>query len=352
MRTGGLACACTLLVAGALACSGDDADDTAVQIGGTTVTKADVDARVDAQLAAIERRDGETARAAYDDDTLQLRLLRHQTAQQLAADALLDARVRECGTPCVVTDAEVDKEIASMVRTRFKGDEAALVRAYEAQGFTAETFRASIRRSLEMRALVAHEASQEPAPSDAVLRRMYAANTYLFGIPAGKAVYHVYLPKSRKALAERLAAGADADSFPALVRRYSTDRASKARGGYIGTLNRSPLPENVERLAGTLDSGEVASRPLRADGGGWQILYVERQAGDVPAFGAVKEKVRALAREAQQQEIGNRIIAEFQEQIDAADFDGAYAPPAASSAEPEADPPATVPDVAPRTTTP
>lgn len=104
--------------------------------------------------------------------------------------------------------------------------------------------------------------------------------------------YHIMLPKPRNA-EEKVTIEARADSirtalvngadFEALAREYSTDRASKNRGGHLGYIAAGRLPYSFEHAAYALTPGQISD--VVETGAGYHVIKV---GGRRPAKGSVK----------------------------------------------------------------
>jgi peptidyl-prolyl cis-trans isomerase SurA len=99
----------------------------------------------------------------------------------------------------------------------------------------------------------------------------------------------------RRTLAERISeqarAGAD---FGALARAHSDDAATRDNGGLLGRLKPGQLHPTLDRLARTLEVGEV-STPLRVGDALFIMKVIERDESELPSFqdarGELSERV-------------------------------------------------------------
>jgi len=88
-------------------------------------------------------------------------------------------------------------------------------------------------------------------------------------------------------LAVRARAGAD---FAELARRHSDDAQSRARGGALGELHPGQLPPALDRIALTLEVGEV-SQPIRAGEAFFVLKIDSRQESELPSYEQAKAEL-------------------------------------------------------------
>jgi peptidyl-prolyl cis-trans isomerase C len=123
---------------------------------------------------------------------------------------------------------------------------------------------------------------------------------------------HILVASKDKAreLFEKIAHGS---SFAELAKQNSIDPGSKEQGGDLGFFGRGQMVPQFEEAAFRLKPGEV-SQPFETQFG-WHIIQVDaRRERQVPAFEAIKDRVRAavIHHKAQQIVLGLRSKAQIE----------------------------------------
>jgi peptidyl-prolyl cis-trans isomerase C len=135
-------------------------------------------------------------------------------------------------------------------------------------------------------------------PEDA--RRAYDAEAgSLQGIQEVR-VRHIQLETEAQAtlLRSELAKGGD---FAKLAQAVSLDAATSWLGGDLGYFAKGEMKPWLESAAFALKPGDV-SKPVKSDDGWHLLLLEERRLRPVPAFDAVKDRIRAALAERKVQE--------------------------------------------------
>lgn len=110
--------------------------------------------------------------------------------------------------------------------------------------------------------------------------------------------------KTAKEVAEKLEDGA---KFEELAAEYSNDPGSKNRGGDLGYFGEGAMVEAFEKVAYSLDEGEV-SDPVETNFG-WHIIELEdKRDVKVPSFTQIKDNLRKQLAEERLNDYINDLI--------------------------------------------
>ena len=164
---------------GSVSASGEPRDGdlpagVVARVGDTDITRADLDARI-AELRASERRlaarEGEQPRtrgAAEEAGDLRSEL------EWLVQVAIFESVAARCGGPCVVTPADVDRELARYADARFGGSQTRLEADAARMGLNLAQVREELRLDLLGQRLQQHPV----ASADELEARLRASVVY------------------------------------------------------------------------------------------------------------------------------------------------------------------------------
>jgi len=177
-------------------------------------------------------------------------------------------------------------------------------------GMTAQEYREEIRRQLldgkllelrvkgrvrvtddEMRALFTRVVREERQQLG------YSLRWIVLRLPQGSTAETV---RARRALAERLVAeGRAGGDFAAMARTYTDDRDTRDQGGNLGEQKPGALDEPIERVAMSLDVGQVSAPFTYADA----LVIVKLEGRDQSRFGSYEEVREQLAQRVQAEQM-------------------------------------------------
>lgn len=80
-------------------------------------------------------------------------------------------------------------------------------------------------------------------------------------------------------------------AFESLARRYSTDRYTKPKGGYVGLYKKGSAPPEVEEVIYRLRPGRI-SDPIKTESGFYIVRVVTRRPGDTKEVLAARERLK------------------------------------------------------------
>jgi hypothetical protein len=244
-------------------------DDVAV-VGTTHITTGQFDAMMASAEASYKQQGQKFPKqgtTAYQSIKSQAITLLIQRAERQDAAAKLGI---------TVTDAAVDKRLASIKKQYFKGNE----KEYESQlkkaKLTDETFRADIKQQLEEEKLYAR-LTKDVKITDAAVAAFYKSHISQYKQPASRDVQYMLIKK--KALAYQLynALKANPKLWCADAKKYSGDpssagncgKATFTQGSTVGAFNTVLFSEKTNQIhAPVYDSSQYKAyfliRPLSA----------------------------------------------------------------------------------------
>ena len=199
--------------------------------------------------------------------------LRNQGINFLVQQEELQQEAQKLGV--TVTQKDIDKQIATIKKTYYKGSDKQFNEALKKDDLTlAQVEKYNIRPNLLSQKLQAKVTSSVKVSNAAALK-YYNENKTAFITPKTREVRHILV--NSKSLAERLyqqlKSGAD---FAKLAKKYSKDTGSAANGGKLcvahggqsGTCSQTVAP--FDKVAFALKTNEI-SQPVKSQFG-WHII--------------------------------------------------------------------------------
>jgi parvulin-like peptidyl-prolyl isomerase len=201
--------------------------------------------------------------------------------------------------------AEVDKKIDELSSV-FDSDDQFRMKL-EGDGFTEESFRRHVERMAAAKIYLDRIRADAADVRDAEIEQFYDENEDRLTLPEQVRVRHILLTwkpmgtqddraairKQMEPILERARAGED---FAALAREFSEDSATKGNGGDTGFFNRGTMVPPFERVAFSLEPGEV-SEPVDTVFGVHILKLEERQEPRLLPLDEVREQLRDYVRE-------------------------------------------------------
>jgi parvulin-like peptidyl-prolyl isomerase len=166
-----------------------------------------------------------------------------------------------------VTDAQVDKAIADLVKTQAGGSGPRFRQALAKQGLTLAQVRDSIRSDILQKG-IADKVTAKLKVSDAEIRAYYAKNRAQYKSPRSRPVREVVVKTRAEALKVIAQVDAGAD-FAALARKLSLDPNAKKTGGQL-LLQDGTLSLDDAAAVFAMPVGQV-SKPVRV-GPSWAVV--------------------------------------------------------------------------------
>jgi foldase protein PrsA len=273
--------------------SGNLADGVVARVGDSNITQVQLDAAI-AQRSAEAKASGQTLPAAGEDGFDQVR---QQAVQDLVQRRIIDFEARDCGTPCAVTEKEIETDLARIIKENFSGSKKQFNSFLSERKISQADARDIVKDGLQQKKLFNHVA-RGIRFTDAEAKAYYDANIAEFRIAAGRRVSHILV--STKAEADRLRAEATPENFAQLARESSIDISTKANGGDLGTLTKGQFVPEFDKAAFALKDGEI-SQPVKTQFG-WHLITVDTSPARTTPFSEAKAGIIAgqLAQKRQQ----------------------------------------------------
>jgi foldase protein PrsA len=317
----GLVAALAVLAAGtALLASGcgDDAESlpagAVARVGDATITEAQLNRTIQRNRKQAEAQ-GETLPAegaeGYD-------LVRQQALQFLIQQRIIDFEAGKCGTPCRVTDKDVDAELARIRKTNFNDSQKEFDEFLKDSGISKADARELVKQDLQRKKLEEH-VTRGVRFGAADAEKYYGDNPDEFKQAAGRTARHILV--KTKAEADSIRAQVTLANFADLARQYSTDPGSGPQGGNLGTLQKGTFVPAFEKVAFALKDGEI-SDPVKTQFG-WHIITVDITPARTVPYAEVKDQIISgqLAQRRQETfaEWSEKVLADWRERTVYAD---------------------------------
>jgi len=275
------------------------------------VTLSEVQEAVLQQAAALAASRGESKPRVGDPAFAAATLTPRALTQQLRR--LVERRLQQQAAEqrgITVGEPELHQALEDIkTRNRFVSDDA-LARALEAEGMTLEQYRRQLRSELLVAKLVNREVRGTIVISPEEMQQYYhdhpndfsqpervKLRQIFFAAPAANAEEHANKRAKAQSILEQIRNGAE---FDQMARRYSDGTESK-EGGLLGWFSPGSLMPQLDRVAFTLQNGQISDlieSPL-----GWHLLKLEDREGHrQQPFEQVKEAVHARLQEQHTQE--------------------------------------------------
>ncbi len=300
-RRAGVAAA--LAVAGAVglllvsACGGGDSENLSegvvARVGDSNITQVQLDSAI-AQRSAEAKASGQTLPAEGQEGFDQVR---QQAVQDLVQRRIIDFEARDCGTPCAVTEAEIEADLARITKENFGGKKKDFDSFLAERKISPADARDIVKDGLQQKALF-NNVTRGIRYTAADAQKYYDLNVAQFKVAAGRRVSHILV--STEAEAERIRAEMTPENFAQLARENSIDTTTKDNGGDLGALVKGQFVPEFDKAAFALKDGEI-SQPVKTQFG-WHIITVDTTPAHTTPFSDAKAGIIAsqLAQKRQQ----------------------------------------------------
>ncbi len=267
-------------------------DRVAAVVNGEVVTLLELEERAGPDLRRVEAQPPSPAR-----DRARARVLK-EAFDGAVSERLFQAQVAALGVD--VTDAEIDSVILDVKRRNGLDDER-LDEALRAQGMDRAAYRKAVKRDLESMRLVQLKIRNKVKVTDEDVKNYWQTHPQEFRAGEEVRVRHIFIALPSDADAAQVAR-VDAIAAKALARvkagedfgkvaQEMSQGPSAREGGELGWLRRGTVQPDVEKVAFSLEPGQVSG--LVRTKPGYQILKVEERRGGGPRpFEEVKDEVR------------------------------------------------------------
>ncbi|PIE05533.1 MAG: peptidylprolyl isomerase [Sorangium cellulosum] len=294
-----LLCA-TVVLASMLTTSVRPASATVVErvvavIGERAILMSDLRKRARPFLVEINAKAPTEAQKAAAQSQLLRQLLERMIDDQLAAQTASKLRVR-------IESEEIDKAIARLARSQ-EITVAQLMAEVLRSGMTAQEYRSEIRRQLLEGRLLELRVKGQVRVTEEDMRAMYSRlqreERRTLGFKPQWIVLRIPPDANAQTISQqrhladqlvgRLRAGED---FDTLAKKYSDDAATGPTGGHLGPRRPGELDVPIERIAASLEVGEISAPFRYADA--FVIMRIVQR--DPSKFGTFEQARNQLAQ--------------------------------------------------------
>lgn len=256
-------------------------DDVALRVGGTEVTRTQVQHRLDTLRAIYSLRVPEGA-DGHD-------RFRRAGAKSVATAMVIESSAAARGVH--TSDREAEERLAGLIKSMFgKGGTSAFYRDLGARGTTRAEVLAEITRNLTTAKLF-DRVTKRVRVTDREVRRHFDANRGKYDTPRGRHLRNIVV--ATRAEADRVLRQAKSGTaFADLAQRYSLDASSKDAGGDLGALRPDQLDAKYRKAAFSARSGALFG-PVQTRFG-WNVGQVVTARPPAPAtYREVRDAVEA-----------------------------------------------------------
>jgi foldase protein PrsA len=320
------------LVASACGGSSSVPSGSVAIVGGTEVTKDELDQLLDQAKNGYEANKQQFPKAGTPEfQSLQTQYVAYLVQRQEFKQAAEDLGVE-------ITEKDVDKAEQEVIKSHFDGNEKEYEKALKQQGLTPEDYRSTLETSVLAQKLF-DEVTKDTKASDQDVLAYYTQNQSQYGTPESRDVRHILIAdkgadgqvdfEKSKAKADQIYAelkgGAD---FAQLAKENSADPGSKDAGGKL-TISRGETVPEFEKTSFELDQGEL-SKPVKTQYGYHVIEAVSpvRPAKTTP-LDQVKASIRTTLLQQKRNEAMTAWVADLRKKYDGkVSYAAGYEPPA------------------------
>jgi parvulin-like peptidyl-prolyl isomerase len=251
----------------AAACGGSSSasslsDGVIAQVNGEDITKAQLDT-----LLAQAKRSYKVQKQSFPSaGTTEYQQLRDQAVAYLAQRVEFEQKAKEMGIN--VTDAQVKNYLTTFKKKNFGGNEKKYQDALKAQGLTEADWQDIVRLRLLSQAIY-NKVTNDVTVTDKDVKAYYQENISQYTKPESRPVRHILVTDKQTAekVYNQLKAGGN---FDALAKKYSTDTATKNKGGKLTAAKGQGLDPAFEMVAFGLKNDEI-SKPVHSQFG-WHVI--------------------------------------------------------------------------------
>ena len=320
------------LVASACGGSSSVPSGSVAVVGGTAVTKDELDQLLEQAKSGYEANKQQFPKAGTPEyQSLQTQYVAYLVQREEFRQAAEDLGVE-------ITQKDVDKAEQELIKSRFDGNEKEYEKALKQQGLTPEDYRSTLETAVLAQKLF-DEVTKDTTASDQDVLAYYTQNQSQYGTPESRDVRHILIAEKgadgqvdfekSKARADQiyseLKGGAD---FTSLAKANSADPGSKDSGGKL-TISRGQTVPEFDKTSFELDQGEL-SKPVKVPYGYHVIEAVSpvRPAKTTP-LEQVKAAIRTTLLQQKRNEVMTAWVADLRKKFDSkVSYAAGYEPPA------------------------
>lgn len=262
-----------ILLAGATlglsACGSDDGanlpDGVVARVGDSDITQTQLDRLLEQAEA------GQQGTAFPKKGTPEYTDYERQGLQQLISQRIIEFEAKKCGKPCVVPNADVEKQLDTLKEQQSGGDDKKFATFLKDRKFTLAEARRVVRITLAQ-TKVENNVTRGIRFTPADAKKYYDSNRTEFRRQEERTASHILVATEAEATALR--AEATPANFAALARANSTDTGTKTNGGDLGLIQKGQLVPEFEKVAFALKQGQI-SEPVKTQFG-WHLIFVTK----------------------------------------------------------------------------
>ena len=251
------------------ACNSGSGGGDIASVNGTKISRADFDHKLESSQAAKQ--------------TL-TQMVQQQLIDQYASDKKID-----------IPQSAVDKQEAD-IKAKYPGDQFQMI--LKQQGLT----EADVQQILRQRLIMEKAVAPQIKVTDSDVHAYFDKNHALFDKPEQVRARHILVadPATAATVLAKLKAGGD---FAALAKQYSTDAASKVKGGELGFFGKGQMVPQFQDAAFAAKVGQIVG-PVKSPFG-YHIIQVEEKKPPTKAtFASVQDTIRTqLTQQQESQQI-------------------------------------------------
>ena len=249
---------------------------------------------VQGNSAAIATVNGQKISRADYDKKLEASQAGRSVLNQMIQSDLIDQYAQENGIN--PTNAQIDDEV-NKIKARYpNGQFDAIVKQ---QGLTEADVRSIFRQQLVLQQAIA---KKMPPITDDQIKTYFNQNHAMLDKPEQVCASHILVPdvKTAQMVEGKLKSGGD---FAALAKQYSTDPASKDKGGDLGCFGHNQMVKPFDQAAFSLPVGKI-SDPVKSPFGYHIIKVNQKKPAQKATLASSSDQIRTvLTQQAQQQQI-------------------------------------------------
>ncbi|HET7744237.1 MAG TPA: peptidylprolyl isomerase [Gaiellaceae bacterium] len=305
-----------VLVLAAAACGGSGSglpSGAVAEVNGTPIARADLDALVERARKGYEAQ----KQSFPKEGTQQFQSVQALYLNYLVQKAEFEQQAKDLHVK--VTEKDVDKALASFLKTRYSGKKAQFQKDLQAQGLTLATFKDTLRTSV-LSQKIFEVVTKKVKVSPADVFAYYQQNSASYGSAASRDVRHILVAvkdangqvdfAKSKAKADQIRKQVTNANFAALAKKYSDDPGSKDSGGKYTDTKGSFVPQ-FENVAFKLKTGEI-SQPVKSSFG-YHIIQALApvKPGNRTPFSRVKASIRATLLQNQRNQVMSQWVSDL-----------------------------------------
>ncbi len=249
------------------ACANGGAGGNIAAVNGQAISRADFDHKLESSPAA------------------------KQVLNQMVQQSLIDQYARD--KKIDISQADIDKK---ETETKAKFPPGQFEQILKNQGLTEQDVQQILRQQLVLEKAVAPQVHV----SDADVKAYFDKNHATFDKPEQVRARHILvadLPKANEVLAKLKAGG----SWDALAKQYSTDPASKDKGGELGFFGRGQMVPQFQDAAFGAKVGQIVG-PIKSPFGYHIIQVEEKKPAQKATLASTQAQIRTQLTQQQEQQ--------------------------------------------------